>query len=76
MPNGKETTSCDKYVKAWRDFYSPICDAFNMEIIGFDPGVLFKNGNTTIDLPNWFITQLNEVLKCKQPSEAHDFSYY
>ncbi len=64
LPDGTTTKSSRKYIKAWRDLAAPIMKVTGMQIMGFDPGVLFSyEGKTSLDLPVWFLKLINEKLK-------------
>jgi hypothetical protein len=57
----------DAYITAWQDMAKPVEEALGLTLTGFDPGFLFRKGNpngvsTVIDLPVWFVRDLNKVI--------------
>lgn len=68
LPNGTVTDDYEEYIQTWEDFAAPICEAVNLEVIAFDPGVSFRVRDVyhphaqSIQLPSWFIRRINSVL--------------
>lgn len=62
LPNGKRTTSADRYVREWRKLTKPFAKHFNLDRIGFDPGALFKpkGGGWPIDVSLSMLTHFND----------------
>jgi len=53
LPDGESTRNVDEMIKAWQDIYVPICKGLNVSVVGFDPGILFKDNenNKCFDIP-------------------------
>ena len=66
LPNGQTTRNAIKYVDEWRKFAQPICDATNTVLWAFDPDISIRTKDEyslSVDLPRWFVIQINEALK-------------
>lgn len=68
LPDGTDTTNVKKYIKEWKAISDPICKHLNVELVGFNPGFLFRFENDTIDMPTKFAIDLSNKLK--------DLEYY
>lgn len=65
LPDGTTTNSDETYVEEWRGFAAPICEALDIVLYGFDPGLSFHTKGRypqSIDLPAWFCRRLHAVL--------------
>lgn len=54
------------YVQTWRGLNRRLSEAYGLDVIGFDPGVLVRKagpGHTgaTVDLPMWLVKRMVEV---------------
>lgn len=59
LPDNSVTTDKTKYADAWSQLGEAIARILpDSHIIGFDPGVLVKVGNSTIDFPTSVVVQL------------------
>lgn len=71
LPNGKCTYDVNKYIKSWRDFARPICEATGSKLHAFDPSIQIRIGDdgkrfgTVVSLPNVFVEALNKALQKK-----------
>jgi len=63
LPDGTTTTSTADYLSAWEEFARPICEATDMYLYGFDPGIAISHKGRTLSLPNWFVVAMNKALK-------------
>jgi len=69
LPTGQVTTNVDEYIDSWRQISDPICNAFGMEVVGFDPGIAFRKGSpysaqaAYFDMPLWFAKILSATLQ-------------
>ena len=70
LPDGTCTKSRRRYLRDWMAFKKPIENALDMQIIGFDPGLLMcaKGKGGSIDMPIWFARRLSEALKVVGPN--------
>lgn len=59
LPNGKFTENENEYVKTWKSFVKPLCDATGTQLVGFDPRVSLSDGIDIVQLPLWFIKAFN-----------------
>lgn len=60
MPNGKTTNSLSVYVAEWKKISQPLCDKYDLKVIGFDPGLLVcdvKSG-ASVHIPLWLAKRL------------------
>jgi hypothetical protein len=53
LPSGKVTNNPAEYARAWHDLADPIAHAFNLTVVGWDPGILFRHTDSasTVDYP-------------------------
>jgi len=65
LPDGNYTTNAKRSSREWKDIYQPICDEFDLGIIGFDPSILFKKDNVSFDLPVSFCVHLRDLILAK-----------
>ena len=65
LPDGEYTTNATKMAREWEDVYQPICDEFELDVIGFNPDILFKKGSKSFNLPVSFCIQLKDMIKAK-----------
>lgn len=65
LPDGKYTTNVKRLAREWEDIYKPICDEFELSVIGFDPSIVFKKGSASFDLPVSFCIQLKDMIEAK-----------
>ena len=71
LPNGKYTTNVRRMISEWKDVYEPICDEFNIKVIGYDPNVLFKSeGGASFDLPVEFCIKLRDMIITKNENTS------
>lgn len=63
MPGGKRfTTDPIKYCRAWeRPAKRLIRRVTGLQLIGFDPGYLFRYGNTSFSLPTELVVALSKL---------------
>lgn len=52
LPNGKRTTSADRYVREWNRLTKPFAKTFGLRRHAFDPGALFfpEQGGQAIEV--------------------------
>jgi len=62
LPDGTTTYSPKAMTAAWLELARPIEEATGVTAFAFDPGIYFRLGEDTADLPTWFIKRLNEAL--------------
>lgn len=62
LPNGKRTTSADRYVREWRKLTKPFAKYFSLERIACDPGARFvsKRGGPSFDIPLHMLHSFND----------------
>lgn len=63
MPDGKYTKDAVKMSRAWKKIYRPIEKEFGLKIIGYDPGILFKDNNWSFQVSTAFAIQLCNLIK-------------
>lgn len=63
LPDGKSTTSANRYVREWRKLYKPVCKALKVKCIGCDPDFLFTKGNQSFNLPVSVVRDINILIE-------------
>ena len=66
-PDGKITTSANRYVREWRRMSKIMERGLNLKPIGYDPDFLMRaeiNGNYTgtVEIPMWFAERLCDLI--------------
>jgi len=53
LPNGKATSSTDRYCREWNRLAKPVAKVLNCDVIGMDPGIHLapKSGAPGFQLP-------------------------
>jgi hypothetical protein len=76
MPDGKWTSDAKKMSRAWERIYKPICKELGMGVIGYDPGVLFKYGNCSFDIPIDLAIKIRNLIKERNGYKQKWLGYY
>ena len=65
LPDGTSTRDTDEYIEAWQEFAQPICEAADLVLYGFDPGIVLHTKEPyyeSVSLPEWFVRRINDAL--------------
>ena len=66
MPDGTYVKDAVKVSKAWHKISDPICKKFEVSVIGYDPGILFREGNSHFQVSTALATQLSQLINDNQ----------
>jgi len=62
MPDGTETENTVRMIKAWEKIYKPICKELGMDVIGFDPGILFGYQHCSVNIPTSLAVKIRDLV--------------
>lgn len=72
MPAGGVTHDARRYVREWRAFAAPLCDALGGRLYGFDPGVsiIVDEPRAVLSFERWVVERLNAALSARRGEQA------
>ena len=64
-PHGEICKSVKQYLALWDGMTKPFAKALDVQIIGFDPGVLYSSGRQSFNLPVDVLDKFNKLIESK-----------